>query len=333
MNNVCKVLLLTCAGTSLALAQGAVEGEKWKITSSMQMAGMSMPGMSQEICKEPGQDSAPIKTDDNCQIYDMQRSGNTQSFKMRCTGKDAVEGSAKFTYLGADRYQGRMEMTTDGETMVMNYEGQKVGQCDGREINLQAKKMIAEGERQQKQAEQAQVKMCRDMAAKGEDPYFLTMCKDPADKQTYCTAVRKPDNFRRLSDMERKNVRYNPAAANNPNGKPLTESARVCGFSVEQEREGLCQLADRNGDLNFIVTECPGQAQALAAAQCAGRRYTAIADRYRNFCSEFASNESRDERQSAQEQEQAQDQPQGAGEKTKGLFNKGKKALGGLFSN
>jgi hypothetical protein len=325
MKNVCTLLLLTCVGPSLALAQGSVEGEKWKITSSMQMAGMSMPGMSSEICKQPGEDSAPIKTEDNCQIYDMKRAGNVQSFKMRCTGKDAMEGSAQFTYLGADRYQGKMEMTTQGETMVMNYEGQKLGTCDGGEVNLQAKKMIAEGERQQKLGEQQMKEQCRSLAAKAEGPGFLMMCKDPADQRTYCDAVKKPENFQRLGEQERRNVRY---AANNtsPDARPLTESARICGFALEQHRDTLCRNADQNGDLDFIAGECPTQAAGIAAANCAGRRYTAIAERYRGFCSRFASNQS-------EQQDQQVQQPDTPVDKTKGLFNKGKKALGGIFSN
>lgn len=348
MKNMCALLLLSCAGTSLALAQG-IEGEKWKVTNTMQMGGMSMPGQTSEICKQPGADAEqpPIRTDDSCQIYDMNRSGNVQSFKMRCDGEDGnkVEGSAQLTYMGPDHYKGRMEMTTGGETMVMSYEGKKLGQCDGTEVNFVAKKMLADAERQQKLAEQQMIQRCHEMAAKAEDPFFLMQCKDPADKRTYCEAVRKPDNFRRLAQQERRNTR-NAYAANNPNARPLTESARICGFGIEQERESLCKIAEQKNDLNFIATECPIQAAGVAAAQCAGRRYTAIAERYRSFCSEYASNQD-EERQGTmsatgssaqdlppdQQQEQAQEQPQTTGEKAKGLFNKGKKALGGLFSN
>ena len=326
MNKLCKLLLLTCAGTSLAQAQ-AVEGEKWKITSSMQMSGMSMPGQTQEFCKQPGADAAPIKTDDNCKIYDMKRTGNVQSFKMRCTGEQAMEGSAQFTYMGADRYQGKMEMNTQGQTMVLNYEGQKIGQCDGRETNLMAKKMIADAEREQKKAEAALSENCHKQAAAAEGPYFLTMCKDPADKRAYCEAVRRPENFKRLADQERRNARFSQDTS--PNARPLSESGRLCGFAVEQEREGLCRVAEQKNDLNFIATECPTQAAGIAAAQCAGRRYTAIAERYRSFCSEFASNQSQDE----QQQQAQEQQPQTPAEKTKGLFNKGKKALGGLLSH
>jgi hypothetical protein len=349
MKNVCALLLLTCAGTSLALAQG-IQGEKWKVTNQMQMGGMSMPAQSSEICKQPGDDSVPVRTDGDCQVYDNKRSGNVQSFKMRCTGEQPVEGSAQLTYVGPDHYTGKMEMKTGGETMVMNYEGQKLGQCDGTEMNFVAKKMVADAERQQKLAEQQQLAACHDMAAKAEDPFFLTMCKDPADKRTYCEAVGKPENFRRLAQAERRNARYAANNVNNPSSKPLTESARVCGFALEQRRETLCKVAEQKNDLNFIATECPTQAAGLAAAQCAGRRYTAIADRYRSFCSEYASNQDEQQRQSrsgaageagqmdpneqqAQDQQQDPNQPATTGEKAKGLFNKGKKALGGLFSN
>ncbi|GFE81984.1 hypothetical protein GCM10011487_39840 [Steroidobacter agaridevorans] len=347
MKNVCALLLLTCAGTSLALAQG-IEGEKWKVTNTMQMGGMSMPGQTSEICKQPDADAEqpPIRTDDNCQIYDMKRSGNVQSFKMRCDGEDKVEGSAQLTYISADHYKGRMEMTTGGETMVMNYEGKKLGQCDGTEANFVAKKILADAERQQKLAEQQMIQRCHDLAAKAEDPFFLMQCKDPADKRTYCEAVRKPENFRRLAQQERRNTR-NAYAANNPGAKPLTESARICGFGLEQEREALCKVAEQKNDLNFIATECPIQAAGVAAAQCAGRRYTAIAERYRSFCSEYASNQDEEQRQQSagaastydgstgqdQPQDAQQEQPQTTGDKAKGLFNKGKKALGGLFSN
>ncbi|WP_157995312.1 DUF3617 domain-containing protein [Peristeroidobacter soli] len=344
MKKACALVLLTCAGTSLALAQG-IEGEKWKVTNQMQMGGMSMPGQTSEICKQPGDDSAPVRTDDSCQIYDNKRVGNVQSFKMRCTGENAAEGSAQLTYMGPDHYKGKMEITSGGETMVMNYEGQKVGKCDGSEVNFMAKKIQADAERQQKLAEQQMKQRCHEMAAEANDPFFLAQCKDPADKRTYCDAVRKPENFRRLSQQERRAARFNP---NDARAKPLTESARACGFSLEQERDSMCKLAEQKNDLNYIATECPTLAAGLAAQQCAGRRYTAINERYRSFCSEYASNQDEQRRQSraggesaqmdpteqqAQEQPQDPEQPATTGEKAKGLFNKGKKALGGLFSN
>jgi hypothetical protein len=149
------------------------------------------------------------------------------------------------------------------------------------------------------------------------------MCKDPADKETYCAAVRKPENFLRLAKVEEDNLRY-AAYANNPDARPLTQTAQICGFVVEKEREGLCLTAERDGNLDFLASQCPKQAAGLAAAHCAGRRYTAIDARYRNFCSQYASSQS---------QQNAQQLPATPMDKTKGLLNKGKRALGGLFNN
>lgn len=349
MKNVCALLLLTCAGTSVALAQG-IEGEKWKVTNSMQMGGMSMPGQTSEICKQPDADKEqpPIRTDDSCQIYDMQRNGNVQSFKMRCTGEDKVEGSAQLTYINPDHYKGRMEMTTGGETMVMNYEGQKLGKCDGTEVNFVVKKLMADAERTEKEMQRQQAQRCREMAAEAEGPAFLLQCKDPADKRTYCEAVRKPENFRRLAQEERRRQRVS-SIPNDPSNKPLAESARLCGFSLEQERDAMCKIAEQKNDLSFIATECGVMAAGIAAQQCAGRRYTAINARYRSFCSEYASSQDEQQRleragaastydgsvgqDQPQDPQQDQEQPQTPGDKAKGLFNKGKKALGGLFSN
>lgn len=314
MNTLFKALLLTCAGTSLAY--GAVEGEKWKITSSMQMSGMTMPAMSNEICKQPGDDSVPMKTEKNCTVYDNKRVGNVQSFKMRCTGKEAMEGSAEFTYLGPDHYKGKMLVNAQGETMTMNMEGQKIGSCDGGEINLKAKEMQAQAQAQMAQSEKMMAETCRKFAAEGNNPYMMTtQCKDPADRQTFCTAAQTHDNFLSLAEMEKAS-----AGSTAPGSRPLAETEQLCGFSATAKREELCNSAEQAGKLKFIVSQCPAQAQTLAAAQCAGRRYTAIADKYRDFCSNYASNEA----------QQAENTPVG---KAKGLFGKGKKALGGLLGN
>ena len=64
MKHVWKGLLLGCVAASLALAQGATPGEKWRVKTSMQMSGMSMPGQTMEICKPTDADSVPMKTDE-----------------------------------------------------------------------------------------------------------------------------------------------------------------------------------------------------------------------------------------------------------------------------
>ncbi len=311
MKQLISALVLTCAGVSLAVAADTPPGgEKWKITTSMQMAGMSLPGQSSEFCKAPGEDSAPVKAEKNCEIYDMKRSGNTQSFKMRCTGKDAMEGSALFTYLSSDHYTGKMDVKTGGETMSMAYEGQKLGACDGGETNLKAKQMLADAKQQQIEAEKADKERCHKFAADATSPDVMkAYCKDPEDRKVFCSAVVTHDKFLPLSKAERVNRGVN---------HPLTDAAEVCGFDIKKQRAQLCQSAEYRDKLEFLGSECPVEAATLAQAQCAGRRYTAISDKYRSFCANYASNQPAD------------DSPAGA---VKGLFNKGKRGLGGLLGN
>jgi hypothetical protein len=305
MKHLASALLLTCAGISLAVAADTPQGEKWKITSSMQMAGMSMPPQSAEVCKEPGDDKVPVKTEKNCEVYDVKRSGNTQSFKMRCTGKDAMEGSGEFTYLGKDSYKGKMQVKAQGETMTMAYEGQKLGACDGGETNLKAKEMIAAGEKQRAEGERMQAESCHKMAAEGGSlDVMKQFCKDPKDKETYCAAVQTREKFQQLSKAEKQG-----------SARPLADAAAFCGFAVDKTRAKLCQSAGE--DFNFLAAECPVEAAALAKAQCAGRKYTAISDKYRGFCSSYI-----------REQEEAEaNSPTG---KAKGLLDKAK-GIGGLF--
>ena len=50
-----------------------------------------------------------------------------------------------------------------------------------------------------------------------------------------------------------------------------------------------CDLADPRQDGDFLVGSCPAQAQAAAAAHCAGRDFTALrSSPYAGFCSRFA---------------------------------------------
>ncbi|MGE0116005.1 MAG: DUF3617 domain-containing protein [Steroidobacteraceae bacterium] len=323
MNNASRFLLLALCGTStLAWGQLAASGEKWRVTSSMQMEGMSMPGSTNEICKAAGNQDAPIPADKNCTTYDTKRSGNTQSFKMRCTGKDAMEGSGEITYLGPDHYKGSMKVNAQGAQMTMNYEGQKLGACDGGEINTKARQMVEQSQQQMAQLTREQ---CREAAKSAAMPSMMANCKDPQDIKTYCTNFQTHKSFLSQADMQRMYAQQGQAAQ--PGATPLNDSARLCGTGVEKVRANLCSTAENSGQLDFLVKECSAQAAELANAQCAGRRYTAVNEKYRNFCSNYTNLmvQSGDENAPAS--------PDNSKDKTKGLFGKGKKALGGLFGN
>jgi hypothetical protein len=174
-------------------------------------------------------------------------------------------------------------------------------------------RLMADADQQLALSQNAMAEECRKMAAAADQPRVMKeYCKDPADRATFCAAVQTRDKFLRLADMEQK------AAKMGHPDRQLTESATLCGFDREKVREQLCSIAETQEDLTFITSQCPMLGTALAQRHCAGRSYTSMSPKYRDFCASYAA---------------ANPQAQTPAGKAKGLFNMGKKALGGLLDN
>lgn len=126
---------IACAIATVGPVLAASAGELWEVTVKMEMEGMPMalPPMTQRICIAPqAGDEAFVPKNDECRVADMSRSGNTQRYRMVCTGKDPMTAEGEITR-GKDSYQGRMRMTgkVDGQAMNMThtFSGRKVGPC------------------------------------------------------------------------------------------------------------------------------------------------------------------------------------------------------------
>ncbi len=117
----------------LATAAFAEPGEKWKITSSMAMAGMTMPGQTVVVCSAKGSTQAPTSEQQkNCTISNVRHSGNKDTVHMRCmmNGK-ATEAEMETERLGPDHFRSVMHMQSAQGNMDMISESQKVpGACD-----------------------------------------------------------------------------------------------------------------------------------------------------------------------------------------------------------
>jgi hypothetical protein len=266
---------------SLAGLAQAATGDKWRVTSSMQAMGMSMPGRTSEVCRQPGSDSPPVSDDKNCQMTNLSRSGNTQTIHMHCTGPHPADGDMTITYLGPDHYKGNMQVNADGQQMTMNYEGQKIGPCDGQEANLQAAQMASQINAQ---SNAMMVAQCSQFAKDASAPSAMANCHDPNDIKTYCTNFQTYKIFgqqaRQQQEMKQSGVNYGVAP-------PLDQSAQICGVNIEDVRAKLCTGAEGSAQWEFLAQQCPSQADALAKAQCTGRSYSSISDSYRSFCSSY----------------------------------------------
>ena len=110
---------------------------KWEITTTTVMAGMPPQSVTHTQCITT-EDMVPVSSDANqeCQVTDIQYSGNTVSWKIACGGQGGgMEGTGKVTYSG-DSMNGEMNMViTGGANMTVKntMAGKRLGKCDGSE--------------------------------------------------------------------------------------------------------------------------------------------------------------------------------------------------------
>jgi len=122
---------LALPGTVAAQAKD----ELWEVTTKMEMPGMPMampPQVTRQCVAKSKGDEGYIPSRENCKVLDTKRTGNRVTFKMACTGKDAMDANGEIVF-GTGSYDGRMQMTmkAEGQTMTMNntFSGKRVGDC------------------------------------------------------------------------------------------------------------------------------------------------------------------------------------------------------------
>ncbi len=226
-----------------------------------------------------------MKTEKNCEVYDIKRTGNTQTFKMRCTGKDAMEGAGEFTYVGKDHYTGKMQVKTGGETMTMSYEGQKLGSCDGGEMNLKAKDDAGRSARSSRPRPTGfRSRRCHEMAAQGTSPDMMKSVLQGPGRIARCSArpSRTHDKLATQAKIEKTSNGINQAAER--------DSAAMCGFDVKtRAHPALRDRRSATSKIDFIAAQCPAEADQLAAGPVRRPQVTRrSADKYRSFCSQYA---------------------------------------------
>ena len=106
-------------------------GEQWEITSQMVMEGMpmQMPKQTQRVCQEKNWTEPPgAKRDDSCRITDLKTVGNTTTWNMTCTGRDAMSGRGEITRT-PNSYAGAITMSSDYGGMKIQLSGKLLGEC------------------------------------------------------------------------------------------------------------------------------------------------------------------------------------------------------------
>ncbi len=127
---LCSLLLLTATP---AVSGVDMKPGLWEITTNTRMQGMSIPPSTTTQClteddvvphnRQPGQE---------CEIVDMETSGDTVTWRLECTGQGGrVESTGMIRYLG-DRFEGSVttEIDATGITVESTLEGKRLGPCN-----------------------------------------------------------------------------------------------------------------------------------------------------------------------------------------------------------
>ncbi len=249
-------------------------GNLWEVTTSMEAAGMKMPGSTQQVCAPVNAEGpeAMAARDDRCEVSDVKRSPGKFSYKVKCP---EGSGSGEMTYQGKESYASVVTMTMDGDTMKMSSTGKRIGACDASQLKKQVAAVEAQG-----QAAMAQA--CADVPEQMLPALLTTLNCDAKYKKQLCDRLGTKAGFTSVAARQ-------PTGEAMMDSGTLPEAAKFCGVQPEALRERLCADASKTEDLNFIGAQCPALAQPIAQRECAGRSFSSPpAEKYRDFCSSYA---------------------------------------------
>ncbi|MDH4096177.1 MAG: DUF3617 domain-containing protein [Betaproteobacteria bacterium] len=301
------------AVAALVHAQGA--DELWQMTTRMEMEGMQMPAMSQQVCMKKGETRAEGlgQQDRNCKVTEQRRTANKLTWKVVCTGDEPMTGVGEMTR-NRDTLEGRMLMKgKDGEMKIV-YSGRLSGACNAQthqDPQIAAAQQQVAAMQAQSNAQIAQ--MCGDAIARFQTVVF-EMQGSPclARKGEYCAHVKKTANGMRTPAGYRKALQTEGLR-----GDGWQDAARFCGVPGDQVLAAACKsaVAERDGkfmadykctvdaqalaaacksgvterDWIFVAAQCPAETQKLGAEHCAGREYTvAMSSEYKPLCAKYA---------------------------------------------
>ncbi|HEY7723776.1 MAG TPA: DUF3617 family protein [Anaeromyxobacteraceae bacterium] len=309
-----------------AQAQAPEPGVLWEQTVEMDMGGFAMPPRTSRFCAPKRWTRPPPSQgqDDRCKLSDVKVVGDRMTWKVECAPPDAMTGSGDIRHAG-DAFQGLITMrSADGEVRMKMRGKMLGGACDAgeqrraaetarRDVEAMNRDAQARAAQAYAQACDASIKSMNPLAFEGQPP----LCPQ-ARKAEFCAQLATRQGYEQAR----------PQAA---------KIGALCGRDPEAYLPELCARSRKDlesgsggreaGD--FLVRKCPAEAKAASQRLCAGRSYTGVDARYRDFCSRQGSGMQEGEGASAASPAQAEDRARKKAESE--AAEKGKSMLKGLF--
>lgn len=130
--------VLTLVAALDVAAASAMHAGIWEITTKMEMPGMPMavpPQVFRQCYREDNLKDPKnmVPQDKDCKADSVTISGNTVSWRVRCTiDGEAMAGDGRVTFAGQS-YTGKAQLSGKMEGMTMkaniNYSGKRIGDC------------------------------------------------------------------------------------------------------------------------------------------------------------------------------------------------------------
>lgn len=134
-----RIALVACALLVTPLlaqnAQNPMREGEWEVTVQMEMPGLptKMPEIRTTQCitseqlKDPAS-AIPTTPGSDCKVTDQKIEGNKVSWKMACTGAQAMTGDGELLFEG-DTYRGTINANMEQGQMTMKMAGKRLGAC------------------------------------------------------------------------------------------------------------------------------------------------------------------------------------------------------------
>jgi hypothetical protein len=129
------LLVLGLAWTVLAQGSSPMREGLWEISAKINIPGLEgAPPMKQTQCvtaamlKDPSS-AMPSGPGSDCKISDYKLENNVATYKLACTQPAPITGVGELKYAGTDAYTGTLSVDLSGQTLVMNLDAKRLGDC------------------------------------------------------------------------------------------------------------------------------------------------------------------------------------------------------------
>ena len=129
------LLVLGLSGALTAQSSSPMREGNWEVALKINFPGMEgAPPMKQTQCvtaamlKDPAS-AMPSGPGQDCKVSDYKLSNDVASYKVVCTQPFPLTGVGEMKYSGTDAYVGTLTMDMGGQSLVMNIDAKRLGDC------------------------------------------------------------------------------------------------------------------------------------------------------------------------------------------------------------